>query len=123
MQDLTAAILNALQTIRIPAMPEEYEIHSAIETALTEYSIDFIHEAKIGTGCRIDFLCGDIGIEVKKGRPVASVLKKQITRYLSCESVNVLIVVLQKPCKLPAHVCNKEVHIVSLERLWGVALP
>ena len=33
-----------------------------------------------------------------------------------------MIVVLQRPCHLPESICGKPVHVVALNRLWGVAL-
>ena len=38
-------------------------------------------------------------------------------------ALTAVIVVLQKPCALPETICGKPVRVVSLNRLWGVALP
>lgn len=118
-----SAILDALSTLRIAPQPEEYEIHREIERALDDAGISYIHEYKIMPGRRIDFLCGSIGIEVKKSRPDAARLKQQLTRYLDGTCISVMIVVLQKPCRLPDTICSKPVYVLALNRLWGVALP
>lgn len=115
-------ILEALASIRISAQPEEFEIHAAIEQALERAGIEFVHECRLSPGRRIDFLCGQIGIEVKKSRPVAARLKQQIERYMESEMVSAMIVVLQKPCSLPDKIGGKDVHVLALNRLWGVAL-
>lgn len=115
-------ILDALNTLRIPPQPEEYEIHNEIARALNAAGISYIHECKLLPGRRIDFACGKIGIEVKKSRPVASRLHEQLKRYLEETELECIIVVMQKPCALPKTICNKPVYIVSLNRLWGVAL-
>lgn len=116
------AILNALSAIRISAQPEEAEIHSAVAQALNAAGIAHIHEYKLAPGQRIDFISGKIGIEVKKSRPAASQLRRQLTRYLENAELDAMIVVLQKPCALPACICAKPVYVVALNRLWGVAL-
>lgn len=116
-------IIRALEGIRICAQPEEYAIHAEIDRALTEVGIPHIHEYRIASGRRIDFICGRIGIEVKKGRPQSALLRRQAEKYLSSEQLDALIIVLQKPCYLPDTICRKPVYVVCLNRLWGVALP
>lgn len=116
-------IQQALSQIRISAQPEEWEIHLAVQRALEDAGIEYIHEYKLGPGRRIDFLCGNIGIEVKKGRPNAARLRTQLTRYLQSPDLNAAIVVLQRPCSLPDKLCGKPLRVLSLNRLWGVALP
>jgi len=115
-------ILHALNTLRIPPQPEEYEIHNEIARALDEAGIPYIHEYKLLPGRRIDFACGRIGIEVKKSRPAAARLREQLKRYLEKTELEGIIVVMQRPCALPKTICDKPVYIVSLNRLWGVAL-
>ena len=116
-------ILAALSVVRVPAQPEEYEIHAEIARVLDAAGIEYIHECRLKPGRRIDFLCGSIGIEVKKGRPDAARLRAQLTRYLEDERLVAAIVVLQRPCALPERICGKTVRVVALNRLWGVALP
>lgn len=117
------SILQALSAIRVPAQPEEYEIHAEIDRALNQAGIPHIHEYKLLPGRRVDFACGSIGIEVKKSRPASSRLQEQLRRYLDGTELTAMIVVLQKPCRLPETICGKPVHVLSLNRLWGVALP
>ena len=115
-------ILDALNTLRIPPQPEEYEIHEEIARALDAAGISYIHECKLLPGRRIAFACGRIGIEVKKSRPIAAKLREQLKRYLEETELESIIVVMQKPCILPRTICNKPVYVVALNRLWGVAL-
>ena len=116
-------IIAALNGIRICAQPEEYAIHAEIDRALTKANIPHMHEYRIASGRRIDFICGRIGIEVKKARPQSALLRRQAEKYLTGEQLDALIVVLQKPCHLPDTICGKPVYVVCLNRLWGVALP
>lgn len=115
-------ILTALQSIRVSAQPEEAEIHAAVAKALSDAEIEFIHEYRISAGRRIDFACGSVGVEVKKGRPRAAVLRGQLTRYLDETQLSAVIVISQQPCNLPQTICEKPVYCVSLNRLWGVAI-
>lgn len=115
-------ILDALSCIRVGAQPEEYEIHAAVARALEDAGIAHIHEYRIAPGRRIDFMSGSVGIEVKKSRPDSARLRRQLERYLDGTELTDIIVVLQRPCALPATICNKRVHVLALNRLWGVAL-
>lgn len=115
-------ILDALGSLRIAPQPEEFEIHTAIAHALKQAGIEYNHEYRLAPGQRIDFMCGRIGIEVKKNRPVAAQLRIQLTRYLQSSALDAVIVVLQKPCVLPKYLCGKPLYVLALNRLWGVAL-
>lgn len=116
-------ILRILSRLRVPPQPEEYEIHHMISEILTKSRIEFIHEYRLAPGRRIDFRCGRVGIEVKKGRPEAKVLQKQLERYLESSDIDTVIVVMQQQCRLPSAILGKPVYLLSLNRLWGVALP
>ena len=117
-----AAIVDALSCLRTPAQPGEYDIHAQIADALTAAGLDFQHEYKLAPRCRIDFIVGRVGIEVKKGRPVASALTKQLRRYLASDALDAVVVVTQRALPLPAAIDGKPVHVLSLNRLWGIAL-
>ena len=117
------AIMAALNCIRISAQPEECEIHAEISRVLNAAGLAYTHEYRLGPGRRIDFLCGNVGIEVKKGRPVAAHLHAQAKRYAESPVLSALIIVAQRPCRLPERIGGKPVYLLSLNRLWGVALP
>ena len=117
------AIVAALASVRMPAQPEEYDIHAAVAGALSAAGLDYEHEYKLGPRRRIDFRVGRVGIEVKKGRPASSELREQLRRYLESDALDAVIVVTQRVTALPATICGKPVRLVSLNRLWGVALP
>lgn len=116
-------ILRALSTLRVPAAPEEYDIHALVAAALERAGIAARHEVRLCPGCRIDFLCGHVGIEVKKNRPPRALLMKQIARYAASPDISALILVAPGDLRLPREVCGVPVECVALARLWGVALP
>ena len=64
-----------------------------------------------------------MGIEIKKGRPAATALTQQLRRYLESDDLDAAVVVVQRALPLPGRILGKPVRIVSLNRLWGVALP
>lgn len=116
-------IVSVLSMLRLPAMPGEYDIHRQISDILIENGFDFRHEYHLAPRCRIDFRVGSIGIEVKKGRPASSQLIKQLRRYLESPELDGMIVIMPRLVRLPSQIAGKPVYILSLNRLWGVALP
>ena len=116
-------VADALASVRMPAQPEEYDIHAAVADALAAAGLAYVHEYRLGPRNRIDFLVGRVGIEVKKGRPATSDLTRQLRRYLAADALDGLIVVTQRVTAVPGEICGKPVMLVSLNRLWGVALP
>ena len=116
-------IAAALASVRVPARPEEYDIHAAVAEALAGAGLDYIHEYRLGPRCRIDFAVGRVGIEVKKGRPATAQLVRQLRRYLESDALDGIVVVTQRATALPDTLCGRPVRQISLNRLWGVALP
>lgn len=117
------AIVRALSAIRTPAVPGEYDLHAEVSAALTRAQIAHRHEYKLAPRCRIDFIAGRVGIEIKKGRPAPAALRGQLSRYLQSGEVDAVVVVVQQSIPLPRTLAGKPVELVSLNRLWGVALP
>jgi hypothetical protein len=116
-------VADALASVRMPAQPEEYDIHAAVADALAAAGLAYVHEYRLGPRNRIDFLVGRIGIEVKKGRPASSRLVGQLRRYLESDALDGMIVVTLRVTALPATINGKPVKLITLNRLWGVALP
>lgn len=116
-------ILDALAAVRMPAQPEEYDIHAQVASALGAAGLPYEHEYRLGPRCRIDFRVDRVGIEVKKGRPASSDLTKQLRRYLASDELDAVVVVTQRVTRVPTSILGKPVYLISLNRLWGVALP
>ena len=98
-------------------------IHGAIAEALAAAGLEYEHEYRLGPRRRIDFRVGRIGIEVKKGRPASSALAAQLRKYLESDELDAVIVVTQRVTRVPNAIDGKPVRLLSLNRLWGVALP
>ncbi|MDD3334714.1 MAG: hypothetical protein PHI98_04265 [Eubacteriales bacterium] len=115
-------VVNALMELRSPFLPYETDIHMQVEKRLCDAGLPHIHEAKIGPGCRIDFLVGDVGIEIKKGKPIPAVLTAQLERYARCEAIGSIVVLTQRSVKLPKQLAGKPVRQMTLSQLWGLAI-
>ncbi len=117
------AVLAALSGLRIPAVLSEHELHRLVAGALAEAGLNAVHEAKLAPRCRIDFLAGDIGIEVKQGEQARGALLRQAEKYLALPSLSALVLVTTRGVNLPGTIHGKKVVVFGLNRLWGVSLP
>ena len=116
------ALCSALSRLRIAPQQSEYQLHQQIAAALRDGGFVVQHEVSLAPRCRIDFLVGSVGIEVKRGKPARSTLIAQCSRYLESDRLTGLLVVLDKSISLPSKINNKPVAVFSLNRLWGIAL-
>lgn len=117
------AVLEAISRIRCgPACAEE-ELHAQALRALADAGLEPRHEVRLAPRCRIDVMCGGIGVEIKKSRPQRGALVRQLSRYAACEQVQQLVVIAPRGVDLPRSIGGKRVTMVGLERLWGISLP
>ncbi len=112
----------ALTALRAPLQQGEYDLHRLVMDALTAADIPCEHEVKLAPRCRIDLLCGSVGIEVKRGKPEPKRILAQLQRYAACEQVAGLILVTERTVAVPRTMNGKPVKVVCLNRLWGIAL-
>ncbi len=113
--------MKALKSIRAPLPRDEYDLHGLVANALQKAEIDFVHEAPLAPRCRIDFLCGDIGIEIKRNRPDKKETLRQLEKYAKTGKIKHLVLVSEKALSLPDTVCGVKMHTISLYKLWGIA--
>lgn len=85
----TEEILTTLSARRIVGLSEAV-VQDSIESVLRQAGIEHIREARLSERDRIDFLIGDIGIEVKTKGSRSSLIR-QLGRYAQHEQVNTLI--------------------------------
>ncbi len=115
-------VLAALAAIRAPQARDEYDLHGLTADALQRADIQFRHEAPLAPRCRIDFLCGTVGIEIKRGKPDKTPVEKQLRRYAETGKLTALILLSEKTLpSLPGFVCGIPIYPVSLYKLWGIA--
>lgn len=116
------AVYNALLEVRAPLQQGEYDLHRLVMDTLSRQGVPFAHEVSLAPRCRIDLMCGGVGIEIKRGRVERAKVLRQLTRYAACERVAGLILVTEKSLGLPREIGGKPVRVVCLNRLWGIAL-
>ena len=115
-------IIEAISALRAPLQQGEYDLHRLVMDALDTASIPWEHEVKLAPRCRIDLLCGGVGIEIKRGKVEPARVKEQLRKYAACEQVQGLILVTEKTVPLPHTMNGKPVRLICLNRLWGIAL-
>ena len=115
-------LCDVLNNLHAPYTENEMDLHQLVSNALQAESLPFEHEASLGSRCRIDFLVGTVGIEIKKGRPNASQLYSQLLRYAQSDKITHLIVIAEKEPPLPSMIYGKSVLVISLQKLWGIQL-
>lgn len=94
----------------------EADLQEAIATLFTNGAVAHEREAILTKGERIDFLLGDVGVEVKIAGSPAEIFR-QLLRYAELPQIASLIVVTDKTRivrGLPSHVLGKPLAIVSL---------
>ena len=116
-------VIRALEGLLVDACCTEVQLHEKIAQAFAKAGLSAEHEAKLGPRCRIDFLVGTVGVEIKKNKPQTAALVEQLGRYAACSQVEELLVVAPRRVKLPQKIGGKKVTMMGLERLWGVSLP
>lgn len=114
-------IVSVLESIRAPIATDEYDLHHLVCQTLAQAGIGCVHEAQLAPRCRIDVLCERIGIEIKRGRPTASVLLRQLTRYAQSGALDALIVLSERRVTLPEKIAGIPVKALCLFQLWGLA--
>ena len=115
-------VYEALCTLRAPLQQGEYDLHRLVMDALTAADIPYAHEVKLAPRCRIDLMCGGVGIEIKRGKVEKARILEQLRKYAACEQVEGLILVTEKTVPVPHLIGGKPVRLVCLNRLWGIAL-
>ena len=116
------AVYEALTALRAPLQQGEYDLHRLVMEALTAAGIPYAHEVTLAPRCRIDLMCGRVGIEIKRGKPEPKRILQQLARYAACEGVDGLILVAERTVAVPHTLGGKPVRVICLNRLWGIAL-
>lgn len=121
--DRLEQMIDAISVIRCSAVSGEMELHQQVIDALRAAGFDPQHEVRLGPRCRIDVMCGDVGVEIKKSRPQPAPLRRQLERYAAFDAIAEMLVIAPRGVNLPAKIGGKRVRMLALERLWGIWLP
>lgn len=115
-------IATAISALRAPLQQGEYDLHRLVMDALDAAALPWEHEVRLAPRCRIDLMCGSVGIEIKRGKVEKARILAQLAKYAECEQVTGLILVTEKTVPVPHAIHGKPVRLICLNRLWGIAL-
>ena len=115
-------IVEAISALRAPLQQGEYDLHRLVMDALDAAGLPWEHEVKLAPRCRIDLMCGGVGVEIKRGKVERARILEQLRKYAECEQVEGLILVTEKTVPVPHSINGKPVRLICLNRLWGIAL-
>jgi hypothetical protein len=90
----------------------EATLQAGLALAMTEMSIPFEREVVLAPGDRIDFLVGNVGVELKiKGS--ASEVMRQLSRYSKHERIKALVLVTTRSIHIgmPRSIGGKALHV------------
>lgn len=93
----------------------EKELQASLAVVLEEDGIVFRRECRLSERDQIDFIVGDVGIEVKTKGGLAD-LTRQVVRYMKSEEIGSVLVVTTLPrlAKLPASFGGKRIYVLTL---------
>jgi hypothetical protein len=112
----TAEIVRFIESRRWP-LSDEKRLQEYIWTEFIQLGVAADREVRLGDGDIIDFMIGDVGIEVKiKGRRMA--IYRQCERYCGHTAVASLVLATSVAMGMPESVKGKPVAIASLGRGW-----
>ncbi|MBQ3155787.1 MAG: hypothetical protein IJB81_02530 [Clostridia bacterium] len=115
-------ITEAISALRAPLQQGEYDLHRLVMDALDAAGIPWAHEVPLAPRCRIDLMCGGVGIEIKRGKVEKARVLAQLQKYAACPQITGLILVTEKTIPLPHAIHGKPVRLICLNRLWGIAI-
>ena len=75
-------VYEALTALRAPLQQGEYDLHRLVMDALDKAAIPWAHEVKLAPRCRIDLMCGGVGVEIKRGKPEPARIRQQLAAII-----------------------------------------
>jgi len=112
---MTCDELSDLLSIQRFNFCSELELQDGIESVIRNAGLEYEREFKIGPGSRIDFLVGDVGVEVKIGGSLQAATR-QLHRYAQSEAIGSLILVSSRlfHSYFPETLNGKQLRVVNL---------
>jgi hypothetical protein len=109
-------VVHLLTTHRLP-LSDEKLLQRAIADVFEAAAIDFEREVRLGPGDIVDFMIGDVAVEVKiKGARRA--IYKQLVRYCGYPAVGSIVLATNVPMGLPIDISGKPTAVAALGRGW-----
>ena len=109
-------IYNILSKCRF-SLESEKELQGQIQEILNKNNIVHRREVILDDKNIIDFLVGDIGIEVKiKGGKKD--IYKQIERYSHFKEINKIILLTSRSLGMVREINGKNIHLINISKAW-----
>lgn len=100
-----------LESFSLPVHTEA-EMQAALERSLSDSNVFFDREVRLGPRDRIDFIVGDIGVEMKTQGSLIAV-RHQLQRYAQSPRVREILLFTSKAklCQMPKTLSGKKIHV------------
>lgn len=109
-------IIRFIEARQFP-LSSEKRAQEALQAALEANGVAFEREVTLGDGDIIDFMIGNVGIEMKiKGQRLA--IYRQCERYCAHDQVACIVLATNAAMGLPAEIKGKPAYLASLSRGW-----
>lgn len=109
-------LVRVLQTHRLP-LTDEKRTQAQLAEVFNAAKIPFEREVHLAEGDIVDFMVGDIALEIKiKGQRRA--IFRQLERYASHPRVGVILLATAVAMHLPAEIKGKPALVASLSQGW-----
>jgi hypothetical protein len=109
-------VIDLLTNYALP-LSNEKELQAKIAEVFEAAALDFEREVRLGTGDTVDFMVGDLAVEIKiKGARRA--IYRQLERYCGYDAVKGIVLATLVPMGLPSLICGKPASIADLSRGW-----
>lgn len=99
------------------SLSSETRAQDDLEAALVRAGIPYEREAILSSKDRIDFMIGDVGVEMKIDGSPRSIFR-QVERYSAHERIASLVLATNKAMTLPSSIGGKPASVVSLGMGW-----
>lgn len=98
-------------------LDNEKSVQLQIENVLIDRKIEYKREFSLNDADIIDFMIGDIGLEVKLKCPKRQIYR-QCVRYAEHEEIKTLLLMSATAMGLPTEILGKPVYALSLTKAW-----
>ena len=109
-------LLTLLGSIRAP-LENEKQTQLEIANQLDAAGVEYIREFRLAPGEIVDFMIGDVAVEVKIKGSRAGILR-QLERYSAHAAVAQIILLTSRSILLPPTIGGKPACAISLSRAW-----
>ena len=110
-------VISQILSSRRFSLSNEKRLQEEIAEALALAGVQLVREFRLDAGSIIDFMVGDVGIEVKiKGSKLS--IFRQVERYAGFDQIRQLLLVTNVPMGMPAEINGKPVFVFNLAKAW-----